>query len=91
MNKPTKKTGAKKATMIVCASCDGAGKTPLPDELQTTLDMFAGKARFTAADLHTKAQDSVSVNAMNNRVERLRGLGLLTRSRQGRNWLYARA
>ncbi len=83
--RPQKKT----PTMIECPTCKTPAKVPLGDELQATLDRIKPKMAFTAAQLHEKSKDCVSVNAMNNRLEKLRELSLLTRTRRGRNWLYA--
>lgn len=48
------------------------------------------KGTFTAADLQAKIPSTVTVNAMNNRLESLREVGLVTRERNGKFWNYSR-
>lgn len=73
-----------------CPTCEGTGRAPLPEALQETLNVMPKKGTFTAADLQSKIPSTVTVNAMNNRLESLRDLGMVKRERNGKFWNYSR-
>lgn len=79
---------AKPSVEIKCPHCSGKGSVPLPEELATTLAMFGRKSSFTAAAAHEKHGGEMTVNSMNNRLERLRKLGKLDREKVSRHWHY---
>lgn len=79
-----------KQVLTQCTSCRGTGKVSLEGALLDTLSKFSGKTRLTCADLHDPGR-GVTKNATNNRLEKLRGFGLLLRERKGREWSYYRA
>lgn len=76
---------------IECPTCGGSGRAPLPDALQETLNVLPRRGQFTAAEIHAKIPGKVEVTAINNRLESLRALSLLTRERFGKFWKYSRA
>lgn len=60
---------------------------PLPDALKETL-VLVGRA--TTTDQLAERIPGISRNAQNNRLERLRAFGLITRERNGKHWIYSR-
>lgn len=79
-----------KNEIVPCDRCDGTGKMPLRDVLQETLDMVPKNSRGVAAIEIGIDISGVESNAQNNRLERLRFLGLVERHRDGRLWRYTR-
>lgn len=75
---------------IECPTCSGTGRAPLPEAIQETLDILPKRGQFTAADIQPKVPGTVTVNAINNRLEYLRDLGILKRERNGKFWNYSR-
>lgn len=75
---------------IECPTCAGTGRAPMPEALQETLDVLPKRGTFTAADIQTKIPSTVTINAVNNRLEALRELGMLKRERNGKFWNYSR-
>lgn len=76
---------------IQCPTCSGTGRAPLQEALQETLDVLPRRGTFTAGAIHEKIPGTVTINAVNNRLEDLRALGILKRERNGRFWSYSRA
>ncbi len=74
-----------------CPKCkrDGASEDRvLPGELWRTLRMvnrYPGRSASILADVFG---NEVGYTAVNNRLERLRKLGLVRRERDGRAWMY---
>lgn len=80
-----------KPLLTNCPTCQGTGKVELEGALRETLARFTSKSlRLSANDLH-EPSSGITKNAMNNRVEKLRRMGLLSRTRAGRVWIYSRA
>ncbi len=75
---------------ILCPTCSGTGQAPLPPALQETLDVLPRRGKFTADDVHPKLPAIIGT-AVNNRLRHLLQLGILTRERAGKFWLYQRA
>lgn len=75
---------------VACKSCGGTGKTPLEESLAETLPLIPRKGA-TAQWLAASARcANISPNAFNNRLERLRSLGLVRRERHGKFYHYFR-
>lgn len=62
----------------------------LQEPLLETLKLIPKTGATTAHKLAARIH-GVSSNAQNNRLERLRKLGFLTRHREGKFWMYSRA
>ncbi len=75
---------------MTCDKCNGSGRIALSEHLQETLSLVQRGSNLCADDLH-EILPNITRNAQNNRLERLRGLGLLTRTRHGKFWRYSRA
>lgn len=81
--------------MIVCPFCQGSGRSPLPTELEQTLDVFKAKplcaeeVRRTMISRHQLSVDATT-NAISNRLSRLMGYGYLQRIRRGKFWYYSK-
>lgn len=71
---------------VPCKTCGGTGLVPLVPSLQQTLNALAGGPR-TASELSDHL--GIPRTAMNNRLEGLRALGLVTRDRVTRGHVYA--
>lgn len=74
---------------IPCDKCSGAGQVDLSDQLQETLDAVARGIK-TAPEIHAvvKGNDSFGITAVNHRLDQLINLGLVTRKRHGKAFLY---
>ena len=74
-----------------CPRCRGAGKVPLSEHLLSVLRLLERKSG-TAIELRERAGGdrrwAPTAKAFNNRLEELRGLGLVTREKVGREWVY---
>lgn len=74
-----------------CGACDGTGRVTLPVSLLEILSLLSNREALTATQLRRLTKADVGVTAINNRLEELRSLGLLTRKRfAGRGWKYSR-
>lgn len=63
----------------------------LPKHLaETFLRFFRSHGGFTAQELHEQENQGSTVNAVNNRLEKLRKLEYLKRRREGKSWRYFR-
>lgn len=72
-----------------CQACGGSGKQSLSDELFSTFQAIGHGA--TAETILKKLTDEVGTTAINNRLERLRAAGFLTRTKIGKFWRYSKA
>jgi len=70
---------------IPCPKCNGSGRVFLPCLLNAVRQRLRGGR--TAPELLDQFP-GVGVTALNNRLEKLRALGLVTRKREGRAWRY---
>lgn len=75
---------------ITCDHCRGKGQIPLHESLAATLK-FVRNGRRTAEQIHAASGEAgfIAVTAINNRLERLRSYGLVTRHREGKYFHYA--
>lgn len=75
----------------ICHKCGGTGKIELPEGLQETLKIVTAMKRATAVDVQKRSQNGAAFHptAFNNRLTDLVALGLLTRERAGRVWIYS--
>lgn len=73
---------------IPCEVCGGTGKRPLHESLRQTLSALPKKGFVVAQDLKFSG---VGTNGVNNRLERLREFGFVTREKFGKYWRYSRA
>lgn len=78
---------------ITCHHCEGSGRIELPDSLLNVLFTFRGLSGVTrnAGDVHAMLSryESTGIRSVNNRLERLRKAGFLTRARHGKFWRYS--
>lgn len=72
--------------LVTCHTCHGSGQEKLQEGLLETLQSL-GKSEAAACEI---VAEGVSVNAVNNRLERLRAMGFVKRRRAGKFWLYSR-
>ena len=75
---------------IECRSCGGSGYIEMPEELWIVLFALDGHPNTAAVVLESlnNMGEYISVNAVNNRLERLRDYGFLIRKKMGRSWVY---
>lgn len=78
---------------IACPRCCGTGRTELPRVLLEVLvccfrQGALGQASWCAQEV--AARLAIEPTAANNRLELLRKLGFLSRTKHGRTWRYAR-
>ncbi len=79
---------ARAKTTTWCRACHGTGRVDLPPSLQQALDFVRLEGSCTARELHLVMPDTTQT-AANNRLEKLRELGWVTRTRAlGRGWVY---
>jgi hypothetical protein len=80
-----------KQTLIKCGKCDGNGKVALDPALAETLTALISNPESTAPQLREmmfSGKPYPSVNAVNNRLEKLRKLGMIDRRKLGIAWEY---
>ncbi len=78
------------AIHMTCPRCEGAGKIELPEHLSETLGCFITSSKPKTAGVIAAKLD-IEPGAASNRLVDLFSLGLLTRKRSGKFWLYTRA
>lgn len=78
--------GLRSLIIIPCQHCEGKCTEPLPEYLEETL--LAIPAANTTEQLANKFP-LISRTAQNNRLEKLRLLGLVKRERNGKEWIYS--
>ena len=71
-----------------CTRCNGTGKTPLSDEMQTLYQAFTARNELNANQAALLIEWKGHPTAINNRLEHLRELGLLQRRKSSKNWIY---
>lgn len=79
----------KKTPLVKCPECAGIGEVPLKPELLETL-LALPRAGMHAAEVAAVLKSNNTTNAMNNRLEDLRALGLVKRTRRAKFWIYKR-
>ena len=74
-----------------CRVCRGTGRIPVADHLLRVLSLLARKPG-TAIELRERsggdAKFAPTAKAFNGRLEELRALGMVTREKVGREWVY---
>ena len=75
------------AVRVPCSSCGGTGHVPLVPSLSETLDALRDGPRTAESLAHEL--NVWNTTAMNNRLEKLRALGLVSRVRVVRGYVYA--
>lgn len=86
------KVSGVKLPVIKCNKCGGCGRVPLSPELKETLKALRADKDWTVAEVFSVLNfpgRKFSITAINNRLEDLRKLGLATRKRNGRGFLYS--
>lgn len=73
-----------------CSTCNGTGQVALAASQVELLGRFKKGQRMSVRAVHA-LQPGGTVNALNNRLEKLRSHGLLIRERDGREFLYSLA
>lgn len=76
----------RESAFVPCRACDGRGRVPLPRESRETLALLRRRGASSGADVARAS--NIKHTAANQRLERLRGLGFVTRERDGKEWIY---
>jgi hypothetical protein len=71
-----------------CPKCNGTGQVEISQELLDTLNAVLRSKGTDSVTLSPKFGKHHTITAINNRLERLRELGLLKRERRFRRWFY---
>lgn len=75
---------------IECPKCDGTGTIKLSGALLVTMSDLQRSSPSSAPDLWRKSSErNITSTAFNNRLERLRKLGLVRRRQNGKAWIYS--
>jgi len=76
--------------LIKCTRCNGTGSHPLSEQLAEVFALFKGARQFSAEEARDELglEEVTTVGAMNNRLEDLRGAGLLNRTKKSRTYFY---
>lgn len=77
-----------KPKSIECPECKGAGKIELQDHLQQAFDALPSRGTSTAEAVARILE--IEHGSACNRLRDLYDLGLVLRTRKGREWLYSR-
>ena len=78
-----------KSPLAKCPKCNGTGQFPIGSGLLDTLNILKAKGPRTATHVHAILDDRfITVTAINQRLEDLRKLGLVLRTRKGRQFVY---
>lgn len=73
---------------IPCPKCRTVGTVPLPKPLREVLTVLRN-SRSTPREIHEAlGNQGIGVTAICNRLEQLRGLGLVDRAPAERGWVY---
>lgn len=77
---------------VVCPKCKGTGETELPKRLLHVFNKFSPGIEITSEEMliHINRLEGSELGrtSMNNRLEKLRKLGLLGRRQDGEFWKY---
>ena len=82
------------APEIQCPACKGCGRVALPENLKSIVAILKRRkpgAEVTAAELFVQAKGDGARSVFNNRLEKLRDTGLVTRRRESGVWKYSLA
>lgn len=72
---------------MTCPRCGGSGEIELPLDLLEIFSKISKSGKATARALHADLT-GITCSAVNNKLERLRKAGFVTRQRDGRAWYY---
>jgi predicted transcriptional regulator len=72
-----------------CPACNGSGEVQVPEHLDRLLKLVKRYPDSTVELLHSKQDDEISANAVNNRITLLMAYGLVQRRKEGRNFRYS--
>jgi hypothetical protein len=61
----------------------------MPQHLFSVLKIVRHLKRASATQVHGEASERLVVGAINNRLSKLHRLGFLTRTLEGRTWIYS--
>ena len=77
-------------TLVSCKACAGKGSVELPEHLVQMLAILRGGPPLSAPEVYLRTLDreAFGVTAINQRLEDLRGLGLVERERRGKTYFY---
>jgi len=80
-----------KVPKVKCATCDGSGEVEITQRLYDTLQIVKRQTVATSFSVwkDPSFKDHVVVSAVTNRLDDLFRFGLLSRIRNGREWLYS--
>lgn len=81
-----------KQVLTTCRKCDGTGQVPLDPSLEAALSALSKFPNSTSPHLHAKmfsGGTALSINAINNRLEKLRSMNLVGRRKSGIAWEYS--
>jgi predicted transcriptional regulator len=79
----------KKATpTLECPSCEGKGRIPLPEHLAVLLPILRRNPGATTEKVKSSLGEDITMNGISNRLSDLVGLGLVTRTREGKWFRY---
>lgn len=73
---------------MTCPCCSGTGRVGLVPHLQETLDWLRAQENGTAQEVHRAGKGGEGVTAACNRLKGLFRLGLASRRKHGREWVY---
>lgn len=77
--KPSKLSSAH--PLIPCSCCAGSGKVLLPASLLLALLLIRERGTLSAPELAAESSENKSLTFANNRLEKLRSLGLVHRAK----------
>jgi len=72
---------------VKCPECGGCGTVEMPGIYLEVLEVLGG-GESGAVEIAGILGEGVGATAINNRLEKLRGWGLVRRRRDGRSWRY---
>jgi hypothetical protein len=78
--------------IICCPKCRGEGRISLSEAfapLAETLALLREHGPMTANELQPMVSKKILITGINNRLEDLRSLGLVSREKRSREWLYS--
>lgn len=74
---------------VTCPKCCGTGLAEIDESLLETLTRIKmRKSKSAVAEELRWNTDGVTINAVSNRLKKLLQLGLVTRKRKGKYWIY---
>lgn len=80
----------KKTLLVTCSHCQGKGSVKISKECQEVYALFDHRNELTSLKILTRLGAEVTQSTINNRLEKLRGYGLLQREARGKWNFYFR-